>query len=591
MTDRSGTTTNLTVTVSEHDTLPEVLDRLRAVGGQSVTLEIPEHSPVFLTATEFRTLRDAVDRAGTTVRLVTEDPLRLQLASMFGLVDVARPVSVDDDGHTDREMDSTPSFSGWRAARARHRSKAADAVSETDEDPIAVSRKRRTELYEPGASSERARRDGNVGLSEDATLVSLSYLENDGDGGTARAQLIGRIVAVIAVVTLVAGIAAWYYLPAVTVEANLRQGQIGTELLYSVTRPGAAPPIDAAFSVEAEEASDTVTFDIVVPATGRQVTPDGTASGQVTLRNASSEAVTIPSGTALTVTSGVGFVTTGEVEVPPGSADGSTIGEVQVPVSAAEPGAGGNLGVGEASGKIADQPVYFANREAELSGGSDIEVAVVSEEDLATLQTRMESDLRRAVAEDWTAQLPEGQMILAPSVEVGEPEFTIEQAAGDITETVTLSGTVEATGLEYDAADVRNQALASYEEALAAQVPEGYELLVETITLGEPALVSEAPDSIEYTMGATATVRAIFDEDARQRLSDDLSGADAGRAESILGNVPAFESWSMSRDPGWWFDRLPQSAGRITISVADPVATVGLSPATPPASPAVGDGS
>ncbi|MDQ3656885.1 MAG: baseplate J/gp47 family protein [Chloroflexota bacterium] len=586
MTDTPGSTTNATVTVSEHDTLPKVLDRLRAAGGQAVTLEIPEHSPVFLTATEFRTLRDTLDRAGTTVHLVTEDPLRLQLASMFGLVDFERPTSVDHDGHTDREMESTPSFSGWRAARARHMSKAADPG--TDEDPIAVSRKRRAELYEPGANTERAGRNGNVGLSEDATLVSLSYLEDD-DTGTARAQLIGRIVAAVAVVALIAGVAAWYYLPAVTVDASLRQGQIGTELLYSVTRPGADAPIDAAFAVEAEEVSDTVSFDISVPATGRQVTPDGTASGAVTLRNASSEAVTIASGTELPVASGVRFVTTEDVEVPPGSADGSTIGEAQVPVTATEPGAGGNLGVGEVSGKIADQPVYFANREAAMSGGSDIEVAVVSEEDLATLQTQVESDLRRAVAEDWTAQLPDGQMILAPSVEVGEPEFTIEQAAGDVSETATLTGTVEATGLEYDAADVQDQARSSYQEALAAQVPPGYELLVETVTLGEPQLVAEAPDSIEYTMSATATVRAIFDDGAEQRLSEDLSGADAERAESILGNVPAFETWSVSRDPGWWFDRMPQSAGRITVSIADPVATAALPPGTPAATPAAGE--
>lgn len=588
MTDKPGNTTNNTVTVSEHDTLPEVLDRLRAAAGQSVTLEIPEHSPVFLTATEFRTLRDTLDRTGTTVRLVTEDPLRLQLASMFGLVDFARPAAADDDGHTDRAMESTPSFSGWKAARARHMSKAAD--TETDEDPIAVSRKRRTALYEPGANPERAARNGNVGLSEDATLVSLSYLEDD-EGGTDRAQLIGRIVAVVAAIALVAGIAAWYYLPAVTVEASLRQGEIGTELLYSVTRPGADAPIDAAFAVEAEEVSNTVTFDISVPATGRQVTPDGTASGQVTLRNASAEAVTIPSGTELALASGIGFVTSEEVEVPPGSADGSTIGEAQAPVTAAEAGSSGNLGVGEVSGKIADLPVYFANRDAEMSGGSNIEVAVVSEEDLVTLETQVESDLRRAVAEDWTAQLPDGQMILAPAVEVGEPEYAIEQTAGDVSETVTLSGTVDATGLQYDAANVRDQARMFYEEALTAQVPEGYELLIETVTLEDPELVSESPNSIEYTMGATATVRAIFDDGAAQRLSQDLSGADAARAESILGNVPAFERTTVSREPGWWFDRMPQSAGRITVSIADPASVATTpQPGTPAATPA-GDGS
>lgn len=589
MTDKPASPTQATVTVSELDTLPAVLDRLRTVGGQSVTLDIPEHSPIFLTATEFRTLRDTAERAGIGLTLVTDDPLRLQLASMFGLADFDRPAAAADNGHTDREMDSTPSFSGWRAARARHTAKMADA--DPGDDPIAVSRKRRADLYQPGMVSEPAPRDANVGLSEDATLVSLSYLEDD-DDGSARAQRIGQIVAAVVAVLLVAGIAAWYYLPGVSVQASLRQGEIGTELLYSVTRPGADAPIDAAFAVEAEEVSDTVAFDISVPATGRQVTPDGTASGEVTLRNASAEAVTIPAGTELTLPSGIAFVMDAEVEVPPGSADGSTIGEAQVAVTATEAGSGGNLGPGEVSGQITGQPVYFANREAEMTGGSDIEVAVVADEDLATLQTQVESDLRRAVAEDWTAQLPDGQMIVAPSVETGEPEYSVEHVAGDVSEVVTLSGTVEATGLQYDAANVREQARMFYEEALAAQVPEGYELVVETVALEDPELVSESPNSVEYTMRATATVRAIFDESAERQLSEDLAGADADRAESILGNVPAFESWSMSREPGWWFDRLPQSEGRITVSTADSAAIPATpSPDTPPASPAAGDGS
>ena len=161
-----------------------------------------------------------------------------------------------------------------------------------------------------------------------------------------RARLIGRIVAVVAVLALIAGIAGWYYMPAVTVNATLRQGQISTELFYSVTRPGADAPIDAAFSVEAEEVSDTVDFEITIPATGKQVTPDGTATGSVTLRNASTEAVTIPAGTTLTTTTGVSFTTNDEVEVPPGSPDGSTIGEVDVAVTAAKPEPAGNLGAG-----------------------------------------------------------------------------------------------------------------------------------------------------------------------------------------------------------------------------------------------------
>lgn len=589
MTDQRNTTIQDTVTVSEHDTLPEVMNRLRAANGQSIVLHIPEHSPIFLTASEFRTLRDIAEQSGVTLDLVTDDPLRLQLASMFGLAEFVRPAAADDDGHTDREVESTPAFSGWKVARALHSGRHARA--DPTEDPIAVSRRRRTELYEAEASVDRAKSDGNVGLSEDASLVSLSFLEDD--RGSTRAQLVGRIVAVAVAIALIAGVAGWYYLPAVTVDATLRQGQIGTELLFSVTRPGADAPIDAAFSVEAREISDTVEFDIVVPSTGVQVTPDQAASGAVTLRNASSEAVAIPAGTVLTTPLGVAYATDEEVDVPEGSADGSTIGEVNVAVTAVEPGSGGNLAPGELSGKIADLPIYFSNREAETSGGADIEVPIVTDEDIANVENQVAVDLRGAVAEDWTAQLPEGEVILTPSVEVGDPEFTIEQSVGDVSDAVTLRGTVDATGLRYDDADVNDQARANYESALAAEVPQGYELLLDTVTLGERELVAESPDSVEYTMSATARVRATFPEADAERLAEDLGGADAIQADSILANVPAFESWSVSRSPGWWFDRMPQTGSRVTIAVAGTAAVPATPEAGTPAStpPASEDGS
>lgn len=584
MTDSGGTTTDITISVSDHDSLPAVLDQVRAARGKSILLDIPDHSPVFLTATEFRTLRDLAESNDVTVTLGTSDPLRLQLASMFGLADVERPARADDTGDADPEFDSTPSFRGWRASRD------ADPTTDEDEadsDPISVSRRRRTDLYHQPAPDRATSR--NVGLSEDASFVSLSYL--DEDPGARKAQLIGRIVAVALVAALVLLIAGWYYMPGVTVDASLRQGQIRTELLYSVTRPGSAAAPDAAFSVEASEVSDTVAFDIVVPATGTQSTPDQTASGVVTMRNASEEAVTIPAGTVLSTVAGVSFVTDADVEVPAGSADGSTIGEATVNVTASEPGASSNLGPGELSGQVPDQPVYFSNLDQEVSGGTDIDVAVVTEEDIATAELQLENDINRVVAEDWTATLPEGQVILIPSVNASEPDFTIEQEPGDVSDTVTLRGTADATGYQYDRESVREQALEFYSTALAEEVPEGYEMVEGTVQLGEPRLVAQSPASVEYTMEATATVRAIFTGDDRDRLVDDISGKGEGEAEAILANEPAFESWSLERSPGWWPGGLPRATGRIALNVSDEVVEFSTPVADPEATPAAEDGS
>jgi hypothetical protein len=583
MTDSGGTTTDITISVSDHDNLPAVLDQVRAARGKSIRLEIPDHSPVFLTATEFRTLRDMAESNDVTVTLGTSDPLRLQLASMFGLADVERPARPDDNGETDHELESTPSFRGWRGARGQQAGSAEEVAAE---DPISVSRRRRTDLYDHPAPDRTSR---NVGLSEDATFVSLSYL--DEDPGARKAQFIGRVVAVVLVAALVLLIAGWYYMPAVTVQANLRQGQIRTELLYSVTAPGAAAAPDAAFSVEASELSDTVEFDIVVPATGTQSTPDKSATGVVTLRNASEEPVTVPAGTSLTTVAGATFVTDADVEVPGGSADGSTIGEATVNVTASEPGASGNLGPGELSGKVGDLPVYFSNLGQEMAGGTDIEVAVVTEEDIANAELQLENDINRVVAEDWTATLPEGQVILIPSVDAGDPEFTIEQEPGDVSDTVTLRGTADATGFQYNRESVREQALEFYSTALGEEVPEGYELVDGTVQLGEPVLVAQSPASVEYTMEATATVRAIFTGDDQDQLVEDLSGKDEGEAEAILANIPAFDSWLLESSPSWWPGGLPRATGRISLDLSDEVVDVSTPEVPPEASPAAVGGS
>ncbi|MDQ4044137.1 MAG: hypothetical protein M3173_01615, partial [Chloroflexota bacterium] len=73
--------------VDQHESLPEVLERLRGHRGEPVTLEIADHSPILLTATEFRALKDHADRQHIRLRVQTRDSLRLQLASMFGLAD------------------------------------------------------------------------------------------------------------------------------------------------------------------------------------------------------------------------------------------------------------------------------------------------------------------------------------------------------------------------------------------------------------------------------------------------------------------------------------------------------------------------
>lgn len=73
-----------TIVVGVNDALADVLDRLRFVTGRAARLDIPAASALFLTANEFRALKDAADQRGIRVTIESPDRLRLQLAGMFG---------------------------------------------------------------------------------------------------------------------------------------------------------------------------------------------------------------------------------------------------------------------------------------------------------------------------------------------------------------------------------------------------------------------------------------------------------------------------------------------------------------------------
>lgn len=74
-----------TVVVTIHESLVDVLTRLRSHANGVVLLEIPEGSPLFLTSSEFRSLREVAQQRRIALTVVSDDPLRVQLASVFNL--------------------------------------------------------------------------------------------------------------------------------------------------------------------------------------------------------------------------------------------------------------------------------------------------------------------------------------------------------------------------------------------------------------------------------------------------------------------------------------------------------------------------
>src|SRR4051812_36378056 len=69
---------------------PDLLARIKSTRGDELTVSFDDPSGLLLTAAEFRQMRITADQVRVNIILETNDPLRIQLASMFGFARVAR---------------------------------------------------------------------------------------------------------------------------------------------------------------------------------------------------------------------------------------------------------------------------------------------------------------------------------------------------------------------------------------------------------------------------------------------------------------------------------------------------------------------
>lgn len=526
--------------------MPAVLAEVRRHVDQSVVLVVPDHCPVLLTVAEFRALKDTSQRAGVNVAIESNASLRTQLASMFGI----RTLGDQHEEHGWRPPDTllgnTRSYETW--------------VRRHDDDELPARRRRRAD-DQPPSSNGNGDNGGSFDYIEDDTPSAI--------GETARKA--GKILAVVVVIALIATIAGWYALPNVTVTATVESTSVSSEVNYAVAADGASLPSDIEFTAQAEAAEAEVPFEISVPTTGVDRTPQDTASGEVILRNPTGEEITVPEGTELSIYQGMSYTTDSEVTVGP--AENNVAGEEVVNVTATEPGTIGNAEPGMLTGIVEDLGIHYSNRDSAIDGGTDIEVSIVDEADLVALEDSVINNATRAAAEGWTSELAEGMAVVTPSVTTDPIDFedyTPSAQPGEQAEEISISGTVNASGLIYDQTFVAEETRAYFRENLQNQVPEGYEIDPESIVLGEPQALAPAPDNVQFRVGAEATAYAVIDEDTLGDIRDDMAGLSMEEAKARLDEVGAFESYDLGISPGWWFERMPQDSGRIEIQVEDP---------------------
>ncbi len=527
-----------TLVVDVNDTLPHVLSRLRDATDRALVLAVPDGSSLLLTASEFRALKDTVERRQLALTLSTDDPLRIQLAGMFGL-----PIDSPLTPTTPDQARSAPIASPLSRQGVAH----APVSSVPRRRPLVTT-------PEPLVTDSPRRRTGR------SRRLHIRSLDRRGRVLTALA---------LAIVLLLLGAAVWALIPRATVALVLKRQPLSGEVRYQVVAPGAAADVaeGVAFVITGQMLSEELTFEASIPTTGGRAEPDQTAGGAVRFANPTAEEITFEEGTVLPTDSGIAYTLTGEVTVPAFSAEEGRAGTAGGMVQAAQPGTKGNIEQGMLSGRLANG-VYFSNREGPIAGGTDKRIGIVAEEDLATLRAQVLETLTSRLTAAFANEVGSGLEIVPSTLMAGEPRFQFDAAAGDAAQELTVSAVVPATALAYEPAVARGQARMTLTPRLGQAAPEGYTLDPTSLTLSQPVEVAAAPDSAVYLLQAEATARAALSETERNTLAQALAGADPTEAEAILRAVPAIERFSIAYEPGLWPDRMPDSANRITLEPA-----------------------
>ena len=614
------------IRVDLDDALSDVLDRVESADGSAVRLVIPAGSSLFLTAIEFRTLKDAADRRSLALIVETADPLRLQLAAMFGLnagdrkgpaivkperfrPKFAKIVNLADRARRKTGASAvavtaapvatwpanawtagaTPSGSHGAAETAVAVVAARSPVEQSATDVPAPQTSREADVAAtlPALGEPPPTVADEVATPSLATSAPRQALAADGRNAVAigapdavmrpassRRKLLvrpnkwlGRLaiaLAILLVAGLVGFVLAALYLPRATVAIVLAKQLVSTEATYRIVAPDATAGDDAILTITAESTSREIAFELVGEATGVRRDPDAVAHGQVRLANPTAQPVTVEPGTIIASDGGVEYLFPERVVVPAGDPNRGTSGGVSSTIQAVVGGAIANLDVGDLSGRL-DTGVYYSNRTEPIAGGTDREVRVVTQEDLDALRVQAAAELPKRATEEFSAQLgPNGQIIPA-SLQLGEEVYGFSHSVGQEAANVTARVTLPVTALTFDEARVRQAATERVRAQLTAAAPAGFTVTGADVRLDQPVAVTEQADRIEYRVTGSADATARFTDADRSALRETLRGKDAAAAEEVLRANPTVDRFSFRYTPDWLPHRMPRSAAGIAI--------------------------
>jgi hypothetical protein len=533
------------IDVGPDDALPDLLLRVKATRGDEVVIGIPDTSSVLITASEFRTLKSTAEQVRVSVRLETNDKLRAQLASMFGF---DHGLLLSEEQQTVVEQHPSWPTPDSRLPSARVTIPADDLTT--------------SKPWREGAV------DASSGISVPPKPVprpefameprtgAIAKQEPDSRARTRPSTIIWTLLGIVAALSVAGVLSVVLRTAEITVRTPRREVSAQMTVGYS-TDGVPVPGLD--ITLMAQQAEFSVPVELSAPATGTLDNQGGLATGAVALRNISGKRVRIPAGTQLEASDGTIYTTTAEVEIRSGDAEKPARAEVAI--QAEKPGTVANREPGVLTGQIEEFPgVYFGNVGAPITGGTDLIIKVVTEDDLAQAREKALADLATNAA---AYRLPDGRIVVPSTVQpMGEPSVAADHVAGDQTDTFTVTAQGQFQALTVDPEEMPNDIRAAIRAELSREAPDGYALTDDPVVFSEPREASPGTGALTLRVSVDAAWQLTPEQVAQIRdLARDKSEADARVA---LSAIPDLEVVDISVSPAILIKTLP-GEGKIKV--------------------------
>lgn len=545
-----------------------VIERFLTLEDHDIIFTIPTGAVIFENVSDLKLLKQAIDKSGKNIVIVSQDDAGMELAKDLGFrveQEFLELIAPDENSHKySADTHKHPRISDILYPQKEKRSSLSSRKVIIEEaKPEESEEYQEEEQIEPIEKTQPPTRDGEGFLSPKAFEAKKEILPKK------PAISMTLVISLFVVVAMgVAGVAAMIILPEATLNIVPKKETVildipikaDTSLSETSIETNAIP--GQIVKVEKEE-------EFQFNATGKS-TGESKATGKITIYNEYTppQSQTLVKTTRFQSADGKIFRTTANVIVPAAKTEnGKTIpGTIEVAVVADGAGAEYNISPSEFSiPGLAGTPkakAIYGKSTSTMQGGSRGEGLMVTLDDINNAKTQAENELIEAVKNELKEKLPKDLEIADDSIETKILEEKISAQAGQTVEKFTINLKVSAMAFLFQEEDIKTLIEKNIETKLMRDkitykdFRKNYKDIEMDFSAGIMSLVAH----VEQDIAAFVDVES---------LKNSVAGKNEEEVREIILNESSIEAAHVSMRPKFILKKIPSDTDKINIVIGE----------------------